>query len=62
MEWPFTVNLYVMDIPYAWRLFGMAFYTLKWVMEFFPSHYNAYKIGALILSIFNYFLGLIFIF
>ena len=31
-------------------------------MEFFSSHYNASKIGALILSIFNYFFGLIFIF
>ena len=29
---------------------------MKLVMEFFLSHYNAYKIGALILSIFNYFL------
>ena len=51
-----------MDIPYAWRLLGMALYTLKLVMEFFLLHYNESKIGALILSILKYFFGLIFIF
>ena len=62
LECKFAVNLHVMDIPYTRRLLWIAFYTLKWMMEFFPLYYNASKIGALILSIFNYFFDIIFIF